>query len=350
MRLCILADGSSYHTQRWANYFAAQGDEVHLISLERILSPTKAQKWQLRSRIELKALKYLLAYPEVKRLLSQIGPDLVNAHFIPNYGFLAALCQARPLVITAWGSDLLVVANRTPFHRWRTHYALSRADLILSDAQILSRAAYEFGASKDRVITRPWGIDLKRFQPGAQARDGDQVITYRSLRPLYNYPQLLRAIPEVVSELKSTRFLIIGEGEERDRLIRLSRRLGVERYISFKPPLPLPELVTELQRSTVYVSTARSDSTSVSLLEAMACGVFPVVTDLAGNREWIEDGVNGYLVPPGDYLRLAQRITSALKDEKLRAEAARINYRLVRERADFQKNMDLLRSHFLRLS
>lgn len=349
MRLCLLADGSSYHTQRWVDYFISQGDEVHLITLEPSL-PTKAYLWQIPSRVGFKALKYLLAYPEVKRLLRRIGPDLVNAHFIPNYGFLAALSGMGPLVVTAWGSDLLIAADRSPFHRFRTRFTLERADLLLSDAEVLSQAAYRFGAPKDRVLTQPWGIDLSRFRPRPRPKGQHRVIAYRRLTPLYNYPQIIRAIPEVVKEIAEVQFLIIGEGPERDRLMKLSRSLGVEGYIRFRGRLPLSELIRELASSEVYLSTARSDSTSVSLLEAMACGVFPIVSDIPGNREWIEDGVNGYLVPISHHLTLARRVVAVIRDPELRDRAARLNRRLVEERADFERNMARLRSHLLRVA
>ncbi len=69
----------------------------------------------------------------------------------------------------------------------------------------------------------------------------------------------------------------------------------------------------------------------------MACGLFPVVTDIPANREWIRDGYNGYLVPPDDELALAQRIKLALKDEALREKAGRTNTDLARQKASWEE-------------
>ena len=90
-------------------------------------------------------LRYTLDIPAAGERLRAFRPDLVNAHFLPNYGWMAARLGLRPLVLTALGSDILKVPNRTPLHRWRTRYVLSRCDRVTSDATMLSQAIASFG-------------------------------------------------------------------------------------------------------------------------------------------------------------------------------------------------------------
>ena len=108
-------------------------------------------------------------------------------------------------------------------------------------------------------------------------------------------------------------------------------------------------LAGELRAADVYVSTSRSDSTSVSLLEAMACGIPPVVTDIPANREWITEGRNGLLVPPGDPVRLAEALRRMIGDRELATAVRDLNVGLVRERGLWRDNMEKVERAFVRL-
>jgi glycosyltransferase involved in cell wall biosynthesis len=88
-----------------------------------------------------------------------------------------------------------------------------------------------------------------------------------------------------------------------------------------------------LGQSDIYVSTSLSDGTSVSLLEAMAAGAFPVVTDIPANLEWIRDGENGFLVPVNEEGLLAKRIVGAIRGRDLLERSRRENLRIVEEKA-----------------
>ena len=95
-------------------------------------------------------------------------------------------------------------------------------------------------------------------------------------------------------------------------------RVGINNDVVFHEWLPRDEIPRLLSLASIYVSTSLSDGASNSLLEAMACGVAPVVSNIPANQPWIDDGVNGYLFPVGDKKALANNILTLLGDEKLR--------------------------------
>ncbi|MEO6462789.1 MAG: glycosyltransferase, partial [Candidatus Eisenbacteria bacterium] len=116
-----------------------------------------------------------------------------------------------------------------------------------------------------------------------------------------------------------------------------ARARGLSAVVRFAGRVPHRELPALLASAAVAVSCARSDSTSISLLEAMASGATPVVTDLPGNREWIDDGVEGRLFPPGDATALADALVFVLTDPGFRP-AARLRARQRVERdGDFAR-------------
>jgi glycosyltransferase involved in cell wall biosynthesis len=249
-------------------------------------------------------------------------------------------------VSVVWGSDVLLNATRTPFHRWRVRHALEAADLVLSDAEMLSQAIAGLGIQPRRLETLTFGIDTDQFRPQAFSRPEPPIIlSFRQLLPLYHVDLLVRGAAVLRSRTdRPFQVRILGQGSERERLGTLARDLGVEDVVTFiDERVPDDALIEEIQRASVYVSTSRSDSTSVSLLEAMACGVAPVVTDIEGNREWIQNGENGFLVPVEQPERLAEAIERLLVDPDLGARFTEHNLRLVRARGDWAKNMERTR-------
>jgi len=345
LRLLVLSNGGVGHTQRWVDYFVERGDEVHLASIERGV-PTRATEHRLPALAPIQAVKYPLTLPWARRLANRVKPDVVVAHFVPNYGFVASLLARHPQAVVVWGSDVLLNASRTPFHAWRVRRVLEGADLVLSDANMLTTAIKGLGVQPKRIETLTFGIDTQRFRPSESARPEPAIVlSYRQLLPLYHVDLLVRAVPEISRRTRVPFHVrILGQGSERGRLEALASELGVTDRVTFVPGRLSDEaLIEEIRRASVYVSTSRSDTTSVSLLEAMACGVPPVVTRIAGNEEWIHDGENGFLVPLEPPEALAEEITRLLESPDLRARFAERNVQLVRARADWARNMDKTR-------
>lgn len=110
--------------------------------------------------------------------------------------------------------------------------------------------------------------------------------------------------------------MLAGDGPDRAAIESLIRELGIETVVTLNGRTPPDGIVSLLRSASVYVSTSITEGASLSLLEAMACGAFPVVTDLPGNREWINDPDNGFLTPVNDVDRLADRISTALKNDE----------------------------------
>jgi len=326
VRIAVLGNAAALHTRRWATVLAGRGHDVRIFSLERppgrdpgSVPVTLVASWPLP-----RALRYPLAKTAMARALDVFAPDLVDAHYVPNYGFLGALVGRRPLVIQCWGSDLLVSAGTSELHARRARFALTRADLVLADARVLGEAAVRFGAPKERVHVVPWGADLARF-PLAPFATAPRIVSVRQLEPLYDVMTLIEALPAVRGAIPKATATIAGDGPERAALEARAVTLGVADSVRFAGRVPHETLGALVAEAAVYVSTSRSDSTSISLLEAMATGATPVVSDIAGNREWVDDGVNGRLFPVGNAPALARALVATLEDSSFRERARTAN-------------------------
>jgi L-malate glycosyltransferase len=352
MKIALMGEGSVVHTLRWAEYFHSRGDTVRLFTLENPPDDFQVDWKKVGRRDQSHALSYTLALPRMKRALDDFAPDMVNAHFVPNYGWMGALVGRRPLVVSTWGSDVLVNPRKSPFHRWRLRYVLERADLITSDAEMMTEEIHRYVNGAAPVLTAPMGMDRAFYDRGEGELSRDPVLLqFRNLEPVYDLPTVLKALPDFLAQNPTWRVRIAGEGSQRVKLERMAAKLGFDERVSFLGRLSREELVEELRRARLYLSASLSDSTSVSLLEAMALGAYPVLSDIPANREWVGGPGEGLYFPPGDSIGLSKTLNRAaqMSEEKQR-EAAVLNRNIIAERAIWEDNMDRVREAFLTLA
>jgi glycosyltransferase involved in cell wall biosynthesis len=355
VRIAFLGDGSLNHVRRWVGYFHERGHEVLLLSFEPVDEcPFPARR--LTRRLPTKLLGYLSAVGSIKRELETFRPDLVNALYLGGYGFAAARSGRRPLAVSSLGSDLLVDYPASMIHRFQIRSVLRSADLVTTDAEELSRIAISIGVNPAKILKAYLGIDEHLFFPRESARaeappagGRARVVSTRNLHPIYDVGLLVEAAPRVRERLDAL-FVICGAGPDRARLEERVSRLGLAPNFAFKGKLSSEEIARELRAADVYVSTSKSDSTSVSLLEAMASGAIPVVTDLPANREWITDRENGLIVKERTPRALASAILEALESPDFVAGAREINYLVINERGLWRENMKRVEEAFLALA
>lgn len=358
MKVLFLSDAKSYHTRRWVDYFVERGHQCFLVSLEKGI-PTQAEEFFINYKILPSFLKYPLSVRKIKKIAEKIKPDLINAHFVPGYGLVGALLRQNPLVVSTWGSDILISPQKSFLHKLRAKYILKKADLITTDAKILTQAILDLGIEGKKVVENPMGVDKnlvfecekKRFDFSYQEEKKNFIIlSNRRLEPVYDVITLLKTVPSVIKQAqKSVKFVIVGEGSQKHGLIKLTQDLNVEKYVEFKGELARKDLLDCYFDSDIYVSTSLSDSTSVSLLEAMALGLIPIVTDIPGNREWIEDEKNGFLFPISDQEALAKQIISAMNEFRDWSDFREKNISLIKQKAVWEDNMKAVEEEFLRL-
>ncbi|MCI0531461.1 MAG: glycosyltransferase family 4 protein, partial [candidate division Zixibacteria bacterium] len=269
-----------------------------------------------------------------------------------NYGFLGARANFRPLALSVWGSDILISAKKSALHRRRASYVLRKADLLTSDSQYLSNEMLELGADFSKIATFPMGVERDIYPPPARkVSTGERIniVSTRKFEPVYNLELLIDAIPEVVKKNGRVKFIIVGEGSQGEFLKRKIENEKCFAAVEFTGSLNRADLITLLKRSDIYVSTSLSDSTSVSLLEAMSCGLIPIVTGIPGNREWVNDGVNGYLTDTRQTSSLAEKILAVSENLKNLQPLVDRNQKLIEEKADYHFHLTQLRGKFTEL-
>jgi glycosyltransferase involved in cell wall biosynthesis len=355
VRICYLANASSIHTSKWAKFFVSRKHEVHVVSFEDAQIGGAAVH-VVRLPVHVKnaafALK-IVSIPRVRTLIKRIDPDVLHAHYVTNYGLFGALCGFKPFVITAWGSDVLIDPQArfiSMIKRPIAHYALRRADMITCDADHMKQAIASMGISSEKITLIYFGIDNEKFSPQEKSEtvraklglhDSLVVISLRNLERLYDVESLVRSVPLVLKDVPEAMFIIAGRGSEEKKLRELAKSLGVSNSVKFIGFIPNNELPQYLNTVDVYVSTSLSDAgIAASTAEAMSCGLPVIVTDVADNKKWVKDGVNGFVLQTKDHQHLAEKIIYLLKNEDLRKRFGRINRKIIDERNNYYKEMD----------
>ena len=348
MRLCYVANPNSIHIQRWVRYFAARGHEIHVISTRSVQSsaPPGVTLHQLSSP-SLPMLQNLALGCQVRKLVRALRPDLLHAHQITPDGWQAAMAGFHPLLLTAWGSDLLLAPHRAWRYRLFIRWALAQADYVTCVSQSLAQAARELGADPSRLEVAPWGVDTELFCPGPSSDvlraelglgQGPVVLSIRALRPLYNPLDFAQAIPRVLEQAPNTQFVIrshLYDPELLGRVQAVVKQHGKESAVRFVGDLADDRAIADLYRlADVAVSVPSSDGTPQSVLEALACGAGLVLSDVPSLHEWVRDGQEGLFVPVGDVEAIGSAIVRLLKDSALRSQLRTNGLELIRQRAD----------------
>ncbi len=391
MRLLFIADGRSPTALNWIRSFIEKDDEVHLLStfacqpaldlaslnivpvaFSDFAGGPSVESGEIRRRNVLRGARWirlrswlrhwlgpLTLAPAARRvaaLIEAIDPDLIHAMRIPFEGMLAAVADPEaPLLLSIWGNDFTLHAPSTPLMARYTRNTLARTNGLLADCRRDQKLAYTWGFPQERetiVIPASGGIRRRDFHPavtdvrdwtgglaslsGKIPADAPVVVNPRGFRSYVRNDTFFQSIPKILADRPDAMFLCPAMAGERTAEEWL-RRLGIRDAVFLLPHLTRVEMARVYQRAQVTVSVSEHDGTPNTLLEAMACGCFPIAGDIESLREWVIDGNNGFLIDPGSPSALADAVNRALSDPDLRARAAGHNQTLIDERAAHEK-------------
>jgi glycosyltransferase involved in cell wall biosynthesis len=384
MHILLVADGRSPITLHWIQGLQALQHEITLVSTYPCLPvqglkglhvlpvafagqggsqagagqgrPSGGGKRALVSRMRglFQAGRYLLGpltlpyyARQLERIAAEAKPDLVHALRIPFEGMLAASAKTGlPTAVTIWGNDLSLHAGQTPLMRSLTLQTLRRANGLAADVERDIRMGCLWGFASDRptlVVPGNGGVDFDEINRvnnqytdilSRQLPAGvPLIVNPRGLRPGYvRNDVFFESIPLVLQHRPDAFFVCCSMAGQPEALAWI-QRLKIGHAVRLLAYLPQPQLWDLFQRAEITVSVSTHDGTPNTLLEAMACGCFPVAGDLESIREWITPGVNGLLVEPNKPQGLAQALLLALAKPELRLAAAATNRTMVRQRA-----------------
>ncbi len=355
MRILYLTRSDSVHDQRFLQTLAQSDHEGFAWRLNAGQYPTPEGVTSLEwSGLDggLQAWNLPFAQRELEKTIQMVQPDLIHAGPLQDLAFLAAKTGFPNLLAMSWGFDLMkdVWADKLTEHHAR--FALQRSQRLITDAQCSAEKAIQLGFPRENICIFPWGVDLQHFSPekartsGQTCRenlgwqDKQVLLCLRSWEPNYGVDVLLSAFEKASAQNPNLRLILLGDGSLHNQYIKKLEGESLKDKVFIGGRVPNEDLIQYYGAADIYVTPSHVDGSSVSLMEALACGLPTIASDIPANLEWVYHNDNGWIFPDGDIDALQETILNIpghLPQEmtqKARATAER--------KADWQRNRQIL--------
>ena len=352
MKVLYFTRDDSVHDRRFLETMTSSGMKVFLLrlngnsgSLQSLPQGVRELHWQAVS-FSTGDGTMLPQIEELKKIIREVQPDLIHAGPLTDCALIAAKTGFQPLVSMSWGSDILAGGQWSFRKKKNLKKTLRQTSVMIGDCQAVKQKAEALGFPKERVVTFPWGVDLKHFSPGSGAalrkkwgyEKNFVILSLRSWEPIYGVDILVKAFILAARNNPTLRLILGGTGSQEEKIRRMVRESGIEDQIRFLGYISQLELPKIYQSSDVYISASHSDGSSVSLMEALACGIPVLVSDISGNREWITEGQNGRLFRDGNIHQLSVLMMTAPKEKEDLKKMSLNNRQLAIKKADWKRN------------
>lgn len=294
----------SPHTLKWIkglNYYF----DIYLISFNGVADDifsiiNKDRIFDLKTKISVVGnnISVIKLLPKVIKIINKINPEFINAHYITSYGTIGVLAKGfsknnAKLILSSWGSDILVTPFKNKLYYCLTKFVLSKADFITSDSKYMADFILKIKTCKNLLIF-PFGID-KMPDIKKEEKDYNCFFSNRALEPNYNIKLVIDIFKKLYIENNNLKLIIANSGTERNYLEKYVIDSKLTKAVEFVGYLSAEEMDMYYRKCGYYFSLPTSDSTSVSLLEAMSYGCIPIVSNIPANLEWIINGKNGII-------------------------------------------------------
>jgi len=311
MKLVLIGDGESPHLLKWARALAPRVDlwaassRRFLPGFDAVLPGSRRLALATTPRFEGGNGALLATLPRLVAWLRAIAPDWLHAHFLTSHGTLAwaarMLGVRARIVGSAWGTDILVTPRGSASMRWLTRRVLRACDLTTSDSLFMAERMRALGARE--VMVFPFGLEAMPPEPAV--KDDALFFANRGLEAIYAPERVIDTFAGVAAGWPEARLVVANDGALRPALQARADALGLRERLQFTGRLDAEAQAGHYARARWYLSLPLSDSVSVSVLEAMAHGCVPILSDLPANRELVSAGENGLIVGAGQALDAA---------------------------------------------
>lgn len=390
MKILFVTDARSPISKNWIKHFIQPENEIYIASTfdcdfdypvnrfeftpvafssakKKSSAPSSASSLTLNLRTALRQFFGPLTIPasakKLGKFIQEVQPDLIHAMRIPYEGMLTASALGRgnlaptqiapsavlgrrlvtrpSFLVSVWGNDFTLHAPSTPLMKSYTKFVMKNVDALHADTNRDIKLAQEWGLDKNKltlVTLGNGGVKKDIFYPPNEPVKNPIIINPRGVRPYVRNDSFFKAIPIVLSKRPDAKFICTSmQGEA--QAMKWVDELNISHAVELLPVMEYNKMGDLFRSAQIVVSPSVHDGTPNSLIEAMACGCFPVAGDLESIREWITHGQNGLLFDSNNPQSIADAILLGLERKDLRRDAAGLNANLISAKADYEVNM-----------
>lgn len=349
MKVLLLSDTNSEHTEKWALGLAGRGIQVGLFSFNRasyewynhgnitvFFEPEK----KINAESTLTKLAYLKYVTILKKIIKHFKPDILHAHYATSYGLVGALSGFHPFIISSWGTDVMRFPDKNFVAKSILKYNFKNADILCATSETIKE--YINKVSPKDVTVIPFGIDIKKFRPEKKREPLKKEILLGSIKPLeslYNINIIIKSLAGLKDKYPGMKLMIVGEGGQSDELKEIAQKEGVADKVIFTGRVPFSEVNKYFNKIDILLNLSQYESFGVSVIEAMACGAPVIVTGVGGLKEIVKDDTLGLKVEVGNVEQTMQAIEKLIKDPQLYQEVSANGRKHVEENYNWEENL-----------
>lgn len=356
MKVVLFGPSKSIHTHKWAVYFKNQGHEVRVITFANHFSKENAQEVDTITLPETRGgkLGYLFTVPALKRVLQSWKPDIFHAHFISSYGFVGALTGYKPFFVSVWGKDIFDFPKSSGVNRKIIEFTLGRANVVMSTSHIMAKETNLY--TNKKVWVTPFGVDTTKFTPTLVQKEETapvRVGTVKALSDKYGIADLIKGFARLNTRYPESELVIAGDGPQRKEYEALATSLGIRSAVTFLGKIPHDQVPMTIQSMDIFAvpSTENSESFGVAAVEAMACGVPVIVSNVGGLPEVVVADETGIVIDKQSPNQLGEALIRLATSPDIRTKMSQKGVEHVAAHYDWIKNanyMESLYAEFLR--
>jgi glycosyltransferase involved in cell wall biosynthesis len=341
MKICYLGENISVHNQKWIEALSVQPDvELHVVSFKRGVE-FKNVVYHYMKKYTGDRVDYLLNIFRVRKIVKRVKPDILHAHYATSHGFLGACCNYHPFIVTGWGADIFDT-SKEPVMRILLKWTFQKADAITVLSEVTRQEIKKLTQKNVQLI--PFGVDVNKFKPSEKKDDSKlRIGTIRTLSEKYGVEFLIRAFGKLCSIYPDIQLEIVGDGDLRYALEAMTKELGITDRVVFhgfiSQKTDFQKYYSILSQLDIFaiLSILDSETFGVASVEASACGIPVVASDVGGLPEVILHGKTGMIVPRGDSDATAKALELLIIDEALRKSMGREGREHVLKNYDWDK-------------
>lgn len=363
MKILILSDANSVHTYRWAKSISIKGNKVTLFSLSASKNKFVPSYEELgidvhsfklhyfvfnKFKRNITKLFYFLALRDLKKIITNIKPDIIHAHYLTSYGIIAYLCKFKPYYISVWGDDIfLPVKNR--LIKKVLISSLKNSNQVFSTSRSIHKSILLRYGVDSTII--PFGVNVKLFKPSLSKTSNQITLgVIKSIEPHNGIEYLIEAFKILNDkDIKNIKLNIVGVGQSESKIKKLVTEYKLKDKVEFFGHVAHHDIVAHYQKLSIFICPSLRESFGVSVIEASACGIPVIANKISGLKEVVNNNKTGYLIDTKNANLLAEYLEKLIINDSLRFFLGKNGRDFVKKKYSWDNNVSTMNDYYKKI-